>query len=84
MLVEKMYEKPEELLRCQQILAIPFKKQRQPIVQHFSKEALKILLDQPNPNTKYGFRDMVLLSTMYDTGYPINKPTTTQDGLTVV
>ena len=63
-----MYEKPEELLRCQQILAIPFKKQRKPIVQHFSKEALKILLNQPNPNTKYGFRDMVLLSTMYDTG----------------
>lgn len=63
-----MYEIPGELFHCQQILAIPFKKQRKPIVQHFSKEALKILLNQPNPNTKYGFRDMVLLSTMYDTG----------------
>lgn len=63
-----MIEMPGELLKCQQILSIPLKKQPKPLVNHFDKESLEILLRQPNPNTLYGLRDITLMSLMYDTG----------------
>jgi len=59
---------PEYLLKCQEILQIPFKKHQKPIVRHLIPEETKVLLASPNAKTKSGRRDMTLLSVLYDTG----------------
>jgi site-specific recombinase XerD len=59
---------PENLLLCQKILQIPFKKHQHPIIQHLSPDQIRVLLVAPNAQTKAGRRDMTLLSVLYDTG----------------
>jgi integrase/recombinase XerD len=61
-------EVPEYLLHCQRLLAIPFKRCAQPILQHLSAEQVKAILAQPNVLTAKGRRDLVLLSLLYDSG----------------
>ncbi len=61
-------EYPEILFESQKILGIPFKKKRQSVVPHLSKEQLKRLLEQPDLSTGKGRRDLVLITTLYDTG----------------
>lgn len=63
-------QNPENLLLCQKILLIPFKKVQKTIIQHLTTEQTKRLLEQPNVRKRGGRRDMVLLSVLYDTqGY---------------
>jgi site-specific recombinase XerD len=52
---------------CQEILAIPAKKQAHPAVNHLSVEQTRRLLAQPNRSTRKGRRDVTLLATLYDT-----------------
>ena len=52
---------------CQDILAIPAKKQAQPGVNHLSVEQTRRLLAQPDRSTRRGRRDATLLATLYDT-----------------
>jgi integrase/recombinase XerD len=59
---------PTQLARCQDILAIPAKKQTQPAVNHLTVEQTRRLLAQPNRATRQGRRDATLLATLYDTG----------------
>lgn len=61
-------QNPENLLLCQKILLIPFKKVQKTIIQHLTTEQTKRLLEQPNVRKRGGRRDMVLLSVLYDTG----------------
>ena len=61
-------EEPGRLLHCQRILAIPLQRHARPPVSYLSREDLTALLAQPNPHTKKGRRDAVLLSLLYDTG----------------
>jgi site-specific recombinase XerD len=61
-------QEPANLLLCQKILQIPFKKHQSSIVQHLTPEQTRILLAAPNAGTKVGRRDMTLLSVLYDTG----------------
>lgn len=61
-------ESPEHLLRCQQILSIPFRRFIRATVEYLSKDHLTKLLSQPDLNTQEGRRDAVLLSVLYDTG----------------
>jgi site-specific recombinase XerD len=58
---------PTLLACCQDILAIPSKKQTQPGVNHLSVEQTRRLLAQPNRSTRQGRRDATLLATLYDT-----------------
>ena len=61
-------ESPERLLTCQRILSIPLKKTGKPIVSFLTSDALKAILNQPDRKTLAGRRDLVLLTTLYDTG----------------
>lgn len=58
----------ENLLLCQKILLIPFKKAQKTIIQHLTVEQTKRLLEQPDIRKKGGRRDLTLLSVLYDTG----------------
>lgn len=61
-------EAPERLLTCQRTLSIPFKKTGKPVVFFLTSDALKAILNQPDRKTLAGRRDLVLLTTLYDTG----------------
>lgn len=61
-------EVPEQLLQCQQVLAIPLRRYAHPIVGYLSKEYLTEILAQPDLYSHSGRRDAVLLSVLYDTG----------------
>ena len=61
-------EVPERLLQCQQILAIPLRRQPRPCVGYLSKEYLAQILAQPDLRTSEGRRDAVMLTVLYDTG----------------
>jgi integrase/recombinase XerD len=58
---------PTQMACCQNILAIPAKKQAQPTVNHLSVEQTRRLLAQPDRSTRRGRRDTTLLATLYDT-----------------
>ncbi len=59
---------PQYLLEYQKILRIPFKKRPAPDVKYLSSKEVKLLLQQPNPETKTGRRAVTMLSLLYDTG----------------
>jgi integrase/recombinase XerD len=59
---------PTQLACCQDILAIPAKKQTQPTVHHLTVEQTRRLLAAPDRATRRGRRDATLLATLYDTG----------------
>jgi len=61
-------EDPVGLLAYQQILSIPLKKAPTPTINHLTPEALKLILEQPDPSTASGRRDLTLLCVLYDTG----------------
>ena len=61
-------EVPDHLLQCQQVLAIPLRRQPRTLVGYLSKELLAEILAQPDPRTRSGRRDVVMLSVLYDTG----------------
>lgn len=58
---------PTQMACCQDILAIPAKKQTQPAVNHLTLEQTRRLLAQPDRSTRQGRRDATLLATLYDT-----------------
>ena len=64
---------PKYLLNFQEILAIPTKKVPQKIVQPLSKEAVGILLRQPDPSTPKGRRDVTVLCVLYDTAARVSE-----------
>ena len=58
---------PTRMACCQDILAIPAKKQDQPAVAHLTVEQTRGLLASPDRSTRQGRRDATLLATLYDT-----------------
>src|SRR5258706_15925397 len=58
---------PTRMACCQDILAIPAKRQAQPAVNHLTLEQTPRLLAQPDRSTRRGRRDATLLATLYDT-----------------
>ena len=63
-----MSRSQELLLECQKVLNIPFKKNRTKPLDYLTVDALKILFDQPDTESKKERRDLVLIITLYDTG----------------
>jgi integrase/recombinase XerD len=61
-------EEPDRMLQCQRILAIPLKRCPKPVVGYLAKENLAAVLAQPDLGTRYGRRDAVLLTVLYDAG----------------
>ncbi len=60
-------EDPVRMACCQDILAIPAKRQPQPTVNHLTVEQTRRLLGEPDRSTRRGRRDGTLLATLYDT-----------------
>ena len=60
-------ERPEFLGQATQILAVKQKKTPAADMGHLSGDEVKALLAEPDPATRRGQRDTVLLSTLYDT-----------------
>ncbi len=60
-------ECPEMLFKCQQILAIPSKKQPASLPHYLMKDEMKTLLSLPDRQSKRGRRDATILSVLYDT-----------------
>lgn len=61
-------EMPEQLLLCQRILAMPFKRAEKTVVKYLSANTLKEILARPDTASLNGRRDLVMLSVLYDTG----------------
>jgi len=59
---------PAQMARCQDIMAIPVKKQAHAGVHHLSLEQTRCLLAAPDRTTRRGRRDATLLAALYDTG----------------
>jgi len=68
-------EQPHTLYQLQGVLAIPVKKMPKRSIDYLSLDAVKILLDMPNKETKRGRRDLVLLSLLYDSGARVQEIT---------
>lgn len=67
------YDDPAHLLQYQQILKIRAKKCAEPTVSYLSVEGISALLKQPDASTKHGYRDMLLLSLLYDSGARVSE-----------
>jgi site-specific recombinase XerD len=59
---------PDFLFVSQQIIGIPFKKHEKKQIEFLTLEQMKILLSQPNINSKKGLRDRTLIAILYDSG----------------
>lgn len=66
---------PKYLIDMQQLLSIRRKKQLKPVVNFLQPEAIKLLTSAPIATTKHGYRDMLLLSTLYETGARVSELT---------
>ena len=60
-------QKPECMEEISRILDIPYKKTAKAMVPYLTGDEMRILLSQPDGSTREGFRDLVLLSVLYDT-----------------
>lgn len=60
-------ESPENLREIQKILSITVKKYPKTTLPYLTGNETQILLVQPDPSSYEGYRDMVLLSVLYDT-----------------
>ena len=59
---------PAFLLESQRIMDMKAKKTPAPVISYLSVDSVESLLAQPDTSTKFGRRDMLLLSLMYDSG----------------
>ena len=62
------YRAPEQMEEWQRIMAIKVKKAPRPQAAYLTQEAIKLFLSRPDAGTKKGMRDLVMLSTMIESG----------------
>lgn len=61
-------EMPQYLSRFQEILSIPYKKTQKKVMSYLTLDGVKAILAQPDTTTVSGWRDLAMLSLLYDTG----------------
>ncbi len=61
-------ESPESLFHFQKVIAIPVKKGRKKTMEHLTPDGIRLLLEQPDRRCPKGRRDLVMMSTLYDSG----------------
>lgn len=66
-------ENPRYIYNCEQILQIPMKKCPTPVLQYLSYEEIKEMLEKPDSSTEKGFRDLLILCLLYDTGARVSE-----------
>jgi len=59
---------PEQLDRVQRILAVPFKRARQRVIEYLERDEIEAVLSGINRASRDGRRDYSLLATMFNTG----------------
>jgi len=59
---------PEQLELCQGLLAVPFKRARQRVVEYLETDELRALLEAPDRTTSLGRRDHALLLALFNSG----------------
>ena len=59
---------PEHLELSQRILAVPFKRARQRLVEYLEADEIRALLDAPDRSTQSGRRDHALFLALFNTG----------------
>lgn len=64
---------PEYLDIASSILAIHMKKQQEPTIGYMSVEGVTCLLQQPDARTRAGYRDMLILTLLYDSGARVSE-----------
>lgn len=74
------YEYPEYMDIALSILSIHMKKQPEQTVKYMSVEEIGILLRQADSYTKSGYRDMLLLTLLYDSGARVSEITKVRIG----
>ena len=63
----------DRILQFQNVFDIPLKQDLDKPMEYMTVDVLKILLKQPDINTKKGRRDLTLLATLYDTGARVSE-----------
>lgn len=66
-------ENPRYIHNCERILQIPAKKCQSPVLRYLSYEETKEMLSKPNSSTEKGFRDLLILCVLYDTGARVSE-----------
>lgn len=61
-------EEPAGIYHFQQVMSISIKKTEKKVFEHLLPEAVKLILEQPDKESRKGRRDLTLLSVLYDTG----------------
>lgn len=65
---------PEHLFLCNQVINdVHIKKAPKPVVKYLRKEAIELILAEPNLADLYGRRDLALLSLMYDSAIRVQE-----------
>ena len=62
------FENPVDLFEYQRILSIKSKKSKSPTIPYLSLKEVKSILKQPSQECSREYRDLVLLTCLYDTG----------------
>ena len=62
------YENPERMYEWQKILTIKVKRHEKQCINYLTTDGIKLILEQPDQNTRSGRRNLALLSLMYDSG----------------
>lgn len=66
-------ENPRYICNCERILQIPMKKCPTPVLHYLSYEEIKEMLEKPDSSTPKGFRDLLILCLLYDTGARVSE-----------
>lgn len=66
-------QEPAALAAIQQVLAIPLKRFDRPMVGYLTLLEMQAILDAPDTTTWSGYRDYVLLSTLYNSGARVSE-----------
>ncbi len=67
------YRVPALLEQCRCILAIPSKKTDQPLIRHLSLTEMQAILNEPDPQTRYGIRDRAMLHVCFAAGLRVSE-----------
>lgn len=62
------YENPERMYECQKILSIKVRRHEKQTINYLSTAGIKLLLEQPDLNSRNGRRNLALLALIYDSG----------------
>lgn len=67
------FKSPRHLHSIDRIIDIPRKKGNDPAIQYLSSSQLEKLLSKPDSKNHYGFKDLLLLTVMADTGARVSE-----------